>query len=65
MTLSEDDVDFKIFRVMTKKLKAGLGDEANKIKEKILDETYKYCTDTVSDVYKTYVDMQNKIMHDP
>jgi hypothetical protein len=65
MTLSEDDVDFKIFRVMTKKLKAGLGDEANKIKERILDETYKYCTDTVSEVYKTYVDMQNKIMHDP
>ena len=60
MTLSEDDVDFKIFRVMTRTLKQGLGDAANKIKERILDETYKYCTDTVSEVYKTYVDMQNK-----
>ena len=65
MTLSEDEVDYKIFRVMTKKLKQTLGDEAKKLMDKILDETYKYCTDTVSDVYKTYVDMQNKIMHDP
>lgn len=40
MTLKEDIVNFKIFRVVTKKMKETLGDEASKIKEKILDATY-------------------------
>ena len=35
MTLSEDEVNFRIFRVMSKKLKEQLGEEANKIKERI------------------------------
>lgn len=65
MTLSEDEVDFRIFRVIAKNLKEELGDQANKIKEKILDQTYKYCTDTVTDVFKTYSDMKSKIMHEP
>ena len=65
MTLSEDEVDYRIFRVMSKKLKEQLGEEANKIKERILEATYNYCTDTVNDVFKTYNNMQDKIMHDP
>jgi len=40
MTLAEDFVDFKIYRVMTKRLKDDLGDQANKIKERILEATY-------------------------
>ncbi len=57
MTLSEDEVNFRIFRVMSKKLKEQLGEEANKIKERILEATYNYCTDTVNDVFKTYNNM--------
>jgi len=42
---------------MSKKLKEQLGEEANKIKERILEATYNYCTDTVNDVFKTYNNM--------
>jgi hypothetical protein len=31
----------------------------------ILNETYKYCTDTVNAVNANYKDMQDKITHDP
>lgn len=50
MTLSEDEVNYKIFRVMAKKFKNELSEQASKIKEKILDATYKYCVDTVNEV---------------
>ena len=65
MTLKEDTVNFKIYRVVTKKMKEELGDQANKIKEKILDATYQYCNDSVAEVNKVYMDMQEKISHDP
>lgn len=65
MTLSEDEVDYRIFRVMAKKLKEELGDQAMKHKERILDATYNYCTETVASVYKTYTEMQETIVHDP
>jgi hypothetical protein len=54
MTLSEDEIDFRLFRVTTKKLKYELGDQAEKIKEKILKATYDYCTETVNYVFDTY-----------
>lgn len=50
MTLSEDEVNFRIFRVMAKKFKNDLSDQASKHKERILDATYKYCVDTVNEV---------------
>ena len=65
MTLSEDEVNFRIFRVIAKNLKNELGDKANQIKDKILEQTYKYCTTTVDSVNQTYRDMQAKITHDP
>lgn len=37
MTLREDVVNFKIYRVVTKKMKEELGTQALKIKERILD----------------------------
>jgi hypothetical protein len=37
MTLSEDEVNFRIFRVIAKNLKNELGDKANQIKDKILE----------------------------
>jgi len=57
MTLTEDEVDFRIFRVMTKKLKNELGEQANKIKDRILEATYNYCVETVTNVNNTYAEM--------
>jgi hypothetical protein len=65
MTLSEDEVNYRIFRVMAKKFKLELSDQATKIKDKILEATYNYCVETVNDVYKTYTMMQDKITHEP
>ena len=65
MTLSEDAVNFKIYRVNTKKMKDDLGDQANKIKEKILEATYNYCNESIANVNKVYMDMQDRISHDP
>ena len=65
MTLSEDEVDFRIFRVMSKKLKSQLGDKAMEWKTMILDATYSFCTESVANVFKIYNEMQEKILHDP
>ena len=65
MTLAEDAVNFKIYRVNTKKMKDDLGDQANKIKEKILEATYNYCNESIANVNKVYMDMQDRISHDP
>lgn len=65
MTCSEDEVDFRIFRVMANKLKEDLAKNADQIKMEILNATYKYCTDTVNNVRLSYMDMQDKITHDP
>jgi hypothetical protein len=64
-TLSEDEVDFRIFRVMSKKLKTQLGDKALEWKNMILDATYNFCTESVANVFKIYNEMQEKILHDP
>jgi hypothetical protein len=65
MTLREDVVNFKIYQVVTKKMKEELGSQALKIKEKILDATYAYCNESIGEVNKIYMDMQDKISHDP
>jgi hypothetical protein len=36
MTLTHDDIDFPLFRILTKKLKLELAERANKIKDLIL-----------------------------
>jgi hypothetical protein len=65
MTLSEDEVNFKVFRIMTKKFKQELSEQATKIKEKILEATYKYCVDTTNEINAHFQMMENKITHDP
>jgi len=57
MTCSEDEVDFRIYRVMAKKLKVQLGEQAKKVKQNILDAVYQYCNDTVNEVNKGYLEM--------
>jgi hypothetical protein len=65
MTLAEDEVDFRVFRVMTQKMKETLGNKAIEHRDRILDETYKYCTETTASVLKTYIEMKASIEHDP
>jgi hypothetical protein len=43
MTCSEDEVNFRIFRVMTKKFKNELGDQALKLRDLILEKLYEWC----------------------
>jgi len=57
MTCSEDEVDFRVYRVMAKKLKVQLGEQAKKVKLNILDAVYQYCNDTVNEVNKGYLEM--------
>jgi len=43
MNLSNDVVDFPLFRVMAQNMKNNLGHQADKIKEKLLEGVYRYC----------------------
>ena len=43
MTLANDVVDFPLFRIMTKEMKEGLGKQADKIKQTLLEAINKYC----------------------
>lgn len=54
LTLAEDEVNFNIFRVITKKLKNDLAEQAQKCKERILEATYHYCKETVSKCSKQF-----------
>ena len=65
MTLSEDEVNFRLFRVSAKKMKNELGDRANKWKMLLLETTYNYCNDRTNELKKEYITMQQKISHDP
>jgi hypothetical protein len=65
MTCSEDDINFNIFKVVTKKLKNELGDQAAKIRDKILEATYNWCNENTIEIRKTFTVMIQKIDHDP
>ncbi len=57
MNLSNDIVDFPLFRVMAQSMKTNLGNQAEKIKDKLLEGVYKYCQKSVVHINKTYDDM--------
>jgi hypothetical protein len=65
MTLSEDEINYKIFKIVTKKLKNELADRAAKIKQDIMDATYKYCNETTDQVRKSYFELKKLLVHDP
>ena len=65
MTLAENTVSLKIYRVNTQKLKKDLGDKALEIKNKILDATYAYCNESIAEINKIYMEMKDKIEHEP
>jgi len=65
MTLSEDEIDFNVFKIITKKLKNELGEQAQKLKDKILEATYNWCNEVTVETRKTFATILQKIDHDP
>ena len=51
MNLANDVVDFPLFRVMTAEMKKGLGKTALKLRDTLLEQINKYCSDTVATIY--------------
>jgi hypothetical protein len=65
MTLAENTVNLKIYRVNTQKMKKDLGDQALKIKNQILESAYAYCNESIGEINRVYMEMSEKISHDP
>jgi hypothetical protein len=65
MVLSNDDVDFCMFRIKALDLKKQLCDKANKIKQAILDQTATWCKEKVLFIYTTYGHMNEEIQKTP
>jgi gas vesicle protein len=63
--LSNDQVDFPVFRVEAKDLKNKLTKNAADLKNRILENVSKWCKDSVEDIEKTYIDMKDRIMKEP
>lgn len=63
--LSNDVVDFPLFRVMAANMKQNLSKQADKIKEKLLQSVYKYCNSSVEHIHSSYLDMNKQILADP
>jgi septum formation topological specificity factor MinE len=61
MNLSNDIVDFPIFRVMAGQMKKELGDKVSKLKEEILKAISHYCQKSVEDINNTFKFMYDKI----
>lgn len=51
MNLSNDVVDYPMFRVMAAKMKDQLSNQAKKIKETLLENVYTYCKKTVEKIF--------------
>jgi dynein heavy chain len=65
LNLSNDVVDYPMFRVMTAKMKEQLSHQANKIKETLLENVYTYCKKTVEKIFQAYEHMNKVIMTEP
>jgi hypothetical protein len=65
MVLSNDDVDFCMFRIKALDLKKQLCDKSNKIKQAILDQTATWCKEKVLFIYTTYGHMNEEIQKTP
>lgn len=65
LNLSNDIIDFPLFRVMAQSMKSGLARQAEKIKEKLLEGVNKFCQESVKKISETYKEMSNLIMAEP
>ncbi len=65
LNLSNDVVDFPLFRVMAAKMKESLSHQALKIRNKLLENVYDYCKKTVEKIFQTYEKMETTIKTEP
>ena len=65
LNISNDVINYPLFRVMAKDLKTKLADQANSIKMKILEGCEKWCRNTVRHIEETYQTMQKNITKPP
>jgi len=65
LNISNNHVDFPMFRVEAVKLKRELRSAAKTIKQKIMSKTYDWCNSKVEYISKTYIDMENTIKKVP
>lgn len=65
LNLSNDIVDYPLFRVMAQNMKQNLSHQAFKIREKLLESVLKYCNKSVMDIFNSYVEMRKQITSEP
>ena len=65
LNISNDIVDFPIFQVEAGNLKIELAKEANRIKQKLIERVYQWCSDSVKHISTTFDHMQKRISKVP
>ena len=65
MNLSNDIVDFPLFRVIATGMKTGLSHQAFKIKDKLQKQVSEWCKNSVIRIFNTYEHMMVTIEKEP
>lgn len=65
LNLSNNHMDYPMFRIKAEKLKTGLAAKAAKIKDKIWNRCNKWCTTSVMEIDATYTNMEKRIRSTP
>lgn len=59
--LTNNHIDTPMFRVNCLKMKEQLANQALKIRNRLIEQTFKWCADTVNHIDTTFRDMQKTI----
>lgn len=65
LNISNNLCDFPMFRVKAAKLKNSLAGYARKLKRRICEKTYEWCTSSVDHIDKTFTYMEQRIQKTP
>ena len=65
LNISNDNIDFTMFRVLAQKIKSELYNQCHAIKTKLLEAVDQWCKDSVNHIQTTYSDMGEKIKNPP
>ena len=65
LNVSNNQVEFPMFRVQADGLKKQLAEKAREIKRKLCERTYKWCMDSVRYISSTYSTMEKRIAKQP
>ena len=65
LNISNNTMEFPMFRVQADRLKKQLAEKAREIKRKLCERTYKWCMDSVKYIETTYKTMENRINKQP